>query len=201
MSHCSNYSHTAAAHLICPPADDTCPPASITVDSLIEFVRAEQSELLRFLTWKVNCPSAAADLVQELYLRVVTLANPVTIRNPRTFLYTTAKHLAIDYLRQKDRARPRSQPLDQAVSVPASTPDAETAIDAKHRLAAVLQAIEELPPKRRAVFILFKFEHKTYVEIAHELHISIRTVENHLTKAMTYCRARFESLDQLEERE
>lgn len=200
MSNWSNFSPTAAAHLIYPLADDTCAPASITLDSLIEFVRAEQSELLRFLTWKVNCPSAAADLVQELYLRVVTLTHPEAIRNPRTFLYTTAKHLAIDYLRQKDRAWPRSQPLERAVSVPASTPDAETAIDAKHRLAAVLQAIEEMPPKRRAVFILFKFEHKTYGEIAQELNISIRTVENHLTKAMAYCRARFESLDRLEER-
>jgi DNA-directed RNA polymerase specialized sigma24 family protein len=39
-----------------------------------------------------------------------------------------------------------------------------------------------MPPKRRAVFILFKFEQKTYVEIARELNISIRTVENHLTR-------------------
>ncbi len=201
MPYWSNYSHTAAAKLICPSADDTCIPTSITLDSLIAFVRSEQTELLRFLTWKVKCPSAAADLVQELYLRIVTLTKPETIRDPRTFLYTTAKHLAIDYLRQKDRALPRSQSLDQALSIPASTPDAETVIDAKHRLAAVLQAIEEMPPKRRAVFILFKFEQKTYVEIARELNISIRTVENHLTKAMTYCRARFETLNKLEESE
>lgn len=54
-------------------------------------------------------------------------------RDPRSFLYTTAKRLAIDYLRQRDRVLLRSGQLDQALTVPASTPDAETALDAKRR--------------------------------------------------------------------
>lgn len=116
-------------------------------------------------------------------------------RDPRSFLYTTAKRLAIDYLRQRDRVLLRSGQLDQALTVPASTPDAETALDAKRRLTVVLRAINELPAKRRAVFVMFKFQHKSYGDIARELGISIRTVENHLTKAMAYCRARFEALD------
>lgn len=199
MPHWSNYSHSTAAKSICPPAEDPCLATTITLDNLIEFVRSEQSELLRFLTWKVKCPSAAADLLQELYLRIITLAKPEDIRNPRTFLYTIAKHLTIDYLRKKDRAFARSESLDKAISVPTATPDPETAVDAKHRLAAVLQAIEELPPRCRTVFILFKFEQKTYLDIARELNISLRTVENHLAKAMTHCRARFDSLDQTAE--
>ncbi|MCW5799664.1 MAG: sigma-70 family RNA polymerase sigma factor [Nitrospira sp.] len=166
-----------------------------SLDTLVNFVRGEQGPLLRFLTWKVRCPSAAADLIQELYLRIVTLANPEHVRNPRNFLYTTAKHLAIDHLRREERVASRSTPLDQAASLPTAIPDAETTVDAKHRLAAVLQAIESMPPKRRAVFVMFKFEHKSYLDIALELNISIKTVENHLTKAMSYCRARFEALD------
>lgn len=167
----------------------------VSLETLINFVRGEQGPLLRFLTWKVRCPSAAADLIQELYLRIVTLANPERVRNPRYFLYTTAKHLAIDHLRREERVTSRSTPLDQAVSLPTAIPDAETTVDAKHRLAAVLQAIESMPPKRRAVFVMFKFEHKSYLDISRELNISIKTVENHLTKAMSYCRARFEALD------
>lgn len=167
-----------------------------TLDELVDHARREHTSLLRFFTWKVGCPSTAADLVQDLYLRIVRLSSPEAIRDPRNFLYTTAKRLAIDHLRQRERVRPRSNSLDQALTVPTATPDAETMLDAKRRLAAVLRAIDEMPAKRRAVFIMFKFEHKTYEDIARELGISIRTVEHHLTKAMAYCRARFEAFDQ-----
>lgn len=84
--------------LACPTVDEKAQTSTVSLDTLIDFVRIEQNELLRFFTWKVRCPSAAADLVQELYLRIVTLTNPESVRNPRSFLYTTAKHLAIDYL-------------------------------------------------------------------------------------------------------
>jgi RNA polymerase sigma factor (sigma-70 family) len=175
--------------------DDGPPMARGHLDPLIEFIKAEHADLLRFFTWKVKCPAAAADLIQELYLRIVTLSRPETIRNPRGFLYTTAKHLAIDFLRQRDRALPRSESLDQALTVPTSVPDAETTVDAKRRLAAVLRAIETLPTRQRAAFVMFKFEEKTYDEIARELGISIKTVEHHLSKAMAYCRACFEAQD------
>ena len=98
-------------------------------------------------------------------------------------------------LRRQDRATSRSIPLDQAVPLPTDVPGAGTTVDAKHRLAAVLQAIETIPPKRRAVFIRVKFEQKSYLDIARDLTISVKTVEHHLTKAMTYCRARFEAFD------
>lgn len=195
MSDWSNNPSLSPFPLSCSPEEAASVSAAGRLDALVAFVKAEQSTLLRFLTWKVRCPSAAADLVQEVYLRIITMTRPESIRDPRGFLYTTAKHLAIDYLRQKDRALSRSQSLDHAAGVPTSVPDAEITIDAKRRLAMVLRAIDELPLRRRAVFIMFKFEHKTYGEIAQELNISIRTVEHHLSKAMAYCRARFEALN------
>lgn len=181
--------------LSCSAVDGIPSTNASPLDSLVEFAKTEHTELLHFLTRRVRCPSAAADLVQELYLRIVTLTRPETIRDPRGFLYTTAKNLSIDYLRQKDRALPRSEPLEKALAVPIATPNAEAAIDAKKRLAAVLKAIDELPARRRAAFVMFKFEHKTYEEIARELQISVKTVEHHLSKAIAYCRERFEAFD------
>jgi len=181
--------------LSCSAVNGTPSTGASRLDSLVEFAKTEHTELLHFLTRRVRCPSAAADLVQELYLRIVTLTRPEAIRDPRGFLYTTAKNLAIDYLRKKDRALPRSEPLEKALTVPITTPNAEAAVDAKRRLAAVLRAIDELPARRRTAFVMFKFEHKTYEEIAKELQISVKTVEHHLSKAITHCRARFEAFD------
>lgn len=77
--------------LTCAAGDDIPSPSASQLDVLVEFAKAEQTELLHFLTQKVRCPSAAADLVQELYLRLVTLTKPEKIRDPRAFLYTIAK--------------------------------------------------------------------------------------------------------------
>lgn len=195
MSH--SFDDVGVTHfpLACSAGDDIPSTDASQLDVLVEFAKAEQTELLHFLTQKVRCPSAAADLVQELYLRLVTLTRPEKIRDPRAFLYTIAKNLAIDHLRKKDRAVLRSEPLENALTVPITTPDVEAAVDAKRQLGAVLKAIDELPPRQRAVFVMFKFEGKSYEDIAQEFQISVKTVEHHLSRAMAYCRERFEAFD------
>lgn len=195
MSH--SFDDVGVTHfpLTCAAGDDIPSTGASQLDVLVEFAKAEQTELLHFLTQKVRCPSAAADLVQEVYLRLVTLTRPEKIRDPRAFLYTIAKNLAIDHLRKNDRAVRRSEPLENALTVPIATPDVEAAVDAKRQLGAVLKAIDELPPRQRAVFVMFKFEGKSYEDIAQEFQISVKTVEHHLSRAMAYCRERFEAFN------
>lgn len=53
---------------------------------------------------------------------------------------------------------------------------------------SIIQAIDELPIKCRTVFILSRFEDKTYKEIAVELNISQKTVENQIGKALKILR-------------
>ena len=53
----------------------------------------------------------------------------------------------------------------------------------------VNEAIEQLPLQCQRVFMLSRFENKKYNEIAKELHISPRTVEVHMSKALKYLRA------------
>lgn len=48
------------------------------------------------------------------------------------------------------------------------------------------QLIEELPERRRLIFNLSRKEHKTYKEIAEELKISEKTVENQIREALKY---------------
>lgn len=46
-----------------------------------------------------------------------------------------------------------------------------------------------LSPVRRKVFVLSKIEGYTYKEIAASLHISIKTVDNHIAQALKQLRA------------
>lgn len=46
------------------------------------------------------------------------------------------------------------------------------------------QAAEKLPPKCKRIFLMSRFEYKSNKEIALELGVSVRTVENHIGNAL-----------------
>jgi RNA polymerase sigma-70 factor (family 1) len=46
------------------------------------------------------------------------------------------------------------------------------------------RSIEALPPQCQVVFKLSRFENMTYIEIAQQLDISVKTVENHIARAL-----------------
>jgi RNA polymerase sigma-70 factor (ECF subfamily) len=56
------------------------------------------------------------------------------------------------------------------------------------KLAKLHSLIAKLPPRCREVFILNKLERRKYREIAADLNISIKTVENHMSKALNFMR-------------
>lgn len=51
-------------------------------------------------------------------------------------------------------------------------------------LTSVKEAVQNLPIKCRTVFALSRYEEKSYKEISNELGISVKTVENQISKAL-----------------
>lgn len=57
-------------------------------------------------------------------------------------------------------------------------------IDSRGRLDTIFRAVSEMPEKRREVFILSRLHGMSHKEIARELNISAKTVENHINFAL-----------------
>ncbi|WP_127346241.1 RNA polymerase sigma factor [Pseudidiomarina mangrovi] len=97
----------------------------------------------------------------------------------KNLLVSRARHLKVrwQYHEQQRTQLSHEQPCN-----------AEQAIinDDMHR--HLLAAINRLPAICRNVFILRQIHNKRYQDIASELNISIKTVENHLAKGMKLCR-------------
>ncbi len=150
-----------------------------------------QKDLMQFLTYKVRCAEAAADLTQETYLRIVHHPDVGNIDNMRAYLFRIANNLALDYLRSQTRHTQRDAgPVTDDMLCQKPEPDA--LLSDHQQLAFLEQIIYGLPPKCRAVFLMSRVEGKSYTEISNELGISPRTVESHMRKALDQIRKQFE---------
>ena len=64
----------------------------------------------------------------------------------------------------------------------------EEQIDADTLQEKINVAIQNMPPQRKRIFEMSRFEGLKYKEIAAHLNISIKTVENHMGSAMKFLR-------------
>jgi RNA polymerase sigma-70 factor (ECF subfamily) len=152
--------------------------------------RQYYGELLAFLTGKLGCRRRAEDVAQDTYERLLQVADPRQIEQPRAFLYKIAVNLTIDTFRRRGVREDRAVAIAELDTMPSAAPAPDRALDAKQRLDILQRAIAELPPKCRQVFVLHKFLEVPHAEIAARLGISKNMVEKHVIKAMAHCRRR-----------
>lgn len=163
--------------------------------SISELVQEYRDELIGFLVQRKHCPETASDILQDAYIRLVERNSADTIHNPRAFLYRIVSNLSVDYQRREQRRQIRHADEAELADVPDRSPPLEHQLYTQEQINFLQQAIAELPPKCRQVFIMHKFKHYPYSQIMTELGISESTVLKHIVKAMEHCRKRMSELD------
>ena len=125
------------------------------------------------------------DIVQDAFYKIWKNRKHLDIQiSGRNFLITCVRNGCIDYLRRKD-----SEMLWRENELFSDTlQDTEDFFSFKE-LEEMLQAsLARMPESIRYAFEQNRFEGKTYSEIAAEQHISVKTVEAHITKALKQLR-------------
>jgi RNA polymerase sigma factor (sigma-70 family) len=160
-----------------------------TADGFAGFFERHRQSLLRYLARLVSSADVAEDLTQEAFARVYVLQKG-TLRSPRSFLYRTAHNLAMDHIRRRRvaAAEPLTDVTADTVGDDSPPPDARVA--AREELRMIEAAIQELPPKCRKVFILLRFEDRSYKEIALAMALSETMVRKYAARALEHCRQR-----------
>jgi RNA polymerase sigma-70 factor (ECF subfamily) len=154
-----------------------------------------RAELLRFLRARCTHPEDAEDLLQDLWLKVSTLA-PGPIANGRAYMFRMANNLVLDGARARHRAMTRDhgwlagqgRDLLAAEHVPDPTPDAEAHLADRQEAEVLARAIENLPPGARRALRLHRFDGLGQADVAAAMGISRSGVEKHLALAMKHLR-------------
>ncbi|MEX3777696.1 sigma-70 family RNA polymerase sigma factor [Pseudomonas sp. MYb118] len=147
---------------------------------------AHHAWLHGWLRKKLGCSQRAADLAHEAFIRVLSLADPHSIKEPRAFLATTAGRLLIDGARR----RRIEQAYLEALAIQAhdaSMPDPEAVHVALEALEKIAVMLAGLPAKPREAFLLSRLDGLTYSEIALQLNVSASTVKNYVASALVHC--------------
>ncbi|MGB8693527.1 MAG: RNA polymerase sigma factor [Steroidobacteraceae bacterium] len=144
---------------------------------------------------RVRRGTDAAELAQEVYLRLLRIPDVATIRNPEAYLYTVAGNLLRERALQQRRDAAAVDIDDPAVSAQlAEWPGFGRDLDDSQRARRLLEVLRQLPPKCQAAVQLNYWHDRSYEEIAAQLGVSTNMVKKYLSQALVHCRRRMARL-------
>jgi RNA polymerase sigma-70 factor, ECF subfamily len=117
--------------------------------------------LVRYLRRMLHSSGLAEDVAQDAFL--ILVRKWPDVRNhpcPKAWLYTVARHLAFDTMRERSHEFLKGEPPDQDEAGGADP------LDSYNTSAAVREAVGKLPPRQREAVWLFYFRDFAQNEIA-----------------------------------
>jgi RNA polymerase sigma-70 factor (ECF subfamily) len=145
---------------------------------------AHRAAVHAYFVGRTNDRSAAADLMQDVFLRAWQRLPELTGKSAdgqRAWIFTVARNLSIDtYRRERTRADAETAAGHQPTRTP---PPASSAVIAAERVAIVGEAIARLPEQQRTTLAMAAAGGLTSAQIASALGVPAGTVRYRLSLA------------------
>ena len=132
-------------------------------------------------------PKEIEDIVQETYVRVRQTENLDRIRSPRSFLFKTARNLALDHAKRAETRLVDSTLDIEAVHDAYFGDRGDTTFEtvaSDEEFAQFCDAVRYLPIQCRRAFVFRKVYGFSQKEIAEVMQISESTVEKHIAQGV-----------------
>ena len=153
-----------------------------------------QPRLYAYCRKFINDPETARDLVQDAFLKLWEEIDVAEIHTSvAAYLRKTVHNLCLLHLRSQQIHRRYEDHATfklKEAELNFFSPDhgAYTSIFLKDMEDIINKCIKELPPQSRRIFEMSRIKGMSYPEIAAELKISIRTVENQMYRTLVVLR-------------
>jgi RNA polymerase sigma-70 factor (ECF subfamily) len=126
------------------------------------------------------------DLAQEVFYEIWKKKDAFQITTSlKAYLRRAAINKTLNYLRDK---KIKWDDEDQLSATESSQPSISQELEGEELQRLIDRTIDGLPERCRLVFSLSRFEEMSYLEIADHLGISVKTVENQMSKALRILR-------------
>jgi RNA polymerase sigma factor (sigma-70 family) len=166
---------------------DTVPlePEQPSTRNVEAMFREHNELLLRFLRARLQNDADAHEAAQESYVRLLQLDQSNQPSFMRAYLFRIATNVATDMLRRRRRtgtAVDVDEANDEGELVDPSKQ--EQTFAARQELTIAKEALDELPPRCRAAFVLTRLDGLSAREVGARLGVSDRMVRIYLVRAL-----------------
>ena len=184
------------------------PPTSHTMtdrdSDITATVVRERTRLVNFIRRRIRDPDDAQDVLQDVFHEFVQAYRlPAPIEQVSAWLFRAARNRIIDRFRKKkeqpltDLSEDEDDPngefrLDLALPAHDAGPEAQYA--RALLLKALQDALDELPPNQREVFIAHELEGRSFKEIEAESGVTLNTLLARKRYAVLHLRARLQAM-------
>jgi len=143
-----------------------------------------EAALMQFLRRCVRNEGDAADLRQDVYVRVYEAAQKKIPDPVKPFLIATARNLVIDRVRREQIVSIEAVADLAELEIAEERPGPERSTIARQEFRQLQAALEHLSPRCREAVVMKKIEGLTIREIAQRMGIGIDTVNEYLAIGM-----------------
>lgn len=123
--------------------------------------------------------SEAKDVVQEVFYMLWSKRQDLDIRELKPYLFASTKFKCLEYLKKG-----KMTTFLNHVNLFIQDNSLERELNFKDTQFKLQKGIDALPEKSKRIFKMSRFQELSNKEIAHELDISIKTVEYHITQCI-----------------
>jgi len=155
----------------------------VALDNYNQLFHDYYVDLCRFAFTFVKDSDASEEIVQEVFIALWEKRHSLEISHSiRSFLYTSVKNKALNYVRDNN-----TRTIHEAAFANEQTQEfapENNSCEYQQLEESVEKAIAELPEQCKRIYIMSRYENLTYKQIANQLEISPKTVENQLGIAL-----------------
>lgn len=130
--------------------------------------------------------SEPEDLLHAAFIKLEEYRARARVDNPGAFLVRVAINLAHDERRSPAARGTLDCLAPEVLTLADDRPLQDEVLEARTRLSRVQDALSELSPRTREVFLMHRVEQLKYREIATRLGITVSAVEKHVAKAALF---------------
>lgn len=145
-----------------------------------------RAPLRAFFRRRVDRPDEVDDLVQELMCRLIEREKVASTRFSNAYVFQAAANLLRDRARRRRTQGQAHTDLAYRDENQFEEISAERVLIGREMVARVLSALDALPERTRAVFLLHRYEGMKYREIADRFGVSESSIEKHMIAAIRH---------------
>ncbi len=127
------------------------------------------------------------EIVQEVFFKLWVNRTDIVIQTSmESYLYRSVRNASLNLIKHINIREKYKQHNQEAIAY--SEQEDRDPVNASELELKIRSSIDQLPEQRKKIFILSRYEQLKYKEIAEQLGISVKTVENQMGKSLKYLR-------------